>query len=352
MVTIREIAQAVGVSASTVSRVLNYDPTLSVSDIKRKAILETAEALNYVARRYRPRALTPQITDDPAAPTSIVASGRVIIAQFLDVQSEMADPYYIGIRLGAEARARTARADTSTIYPLAGAVDTTLFDGAIGVIALGMRRDEDVDWVRQHHQNIVLADFAPDVELFDSATGNLRLAMHRLLAALVEAGYRRIAYLCNVNPWDPARSRYPAREPRTSAYEEWMRGHGLYDPTLCLTADRLCFESGYTLAQDLLRRPELPDVVVTANDNMAIGAYRAVLERGLSIPQDIAIASFNDIPAAQFLAPPLTTIRIPAERIGECAVDLLFERHDGRDYFKTVNISTEIIWRDSCRRPR
>ena len=55
---------------------------------------------------------------------------------------------------------------------------------------------------------------------------------------------------------------------------------------------------------------DLPEIVVTSNDNVAIGAYRAIQERGLRIPTDIAVASFNDIPAAQFLAPPLTTMAL------------------------------------------
>ena len=67
-------------------------------------------------------------------------------------------------------------------------------------------------------------------------------------------------------------------------------------------------------------------MIITANDNMAIGTYRAAQEIGLAIPGDIAIISFNDIPVAQFLTPPLTTVKIHGEHIGETAVDLLLER--------------------------
>lgn len=89
----------------------------------------------------------------------------------------------------------------------------------------------------------------------------------------------------------------------------------------------------------------------TSNDNMAIGTYRAVREVGLTIPDDIAVVSFNDIPVAQFLTPPLSTVRIHGEHIGEVAVDLLLERLSGRGYGKQVRIATELIWRDSCRKP-
>ena len=92
-------------------------------------------------------------------------------------------------------------------------------------------------------------------------------------------------------------------------------------------------------------------MVVTSNDNMAIGTYRAIQEFGLVIPDDIAVISFNDIPVAQFLTPPLTTVKIHGEHIGETAVDLLLERLSGRDYAKQIRIETELVYRASCRKP-
>jgi LacI family transcriptional regulator len=84
---------------------------------------------------------------------------------------------------------------------------------------------------------------------------------------------------------------------------------------------------------------------------MAIGTYRAINEASLRIPDDIAIVSFNDIPVAQFLTPPLSTVKIHGEHIGETAVDLLLERLAGRDYAKNVTIASEMIWRESSRKP-
>ena len=89
MVTIREIAKAVGVSAGTVSRVLNYDPTLSVSEAKRKAIIETAEALDYATPRNRNRRKpAPFRQPQPAA-----AMPRIATVHFLERDEELIDPY-------------------------------------------------------------------------------------------------------------------------------------------------------------------------------------------------------------------------------------------------------------------
>jgi LacI family transcriptional regulator len=82
---------------------------------------------------------------------------------------------------------------------------------------------------------------------------------------------------------------------------------------------------------------------------MAVGAYRAIHESGLKIPGDISVASFNDIPVAQFLNPPLTTVRLPAEEIGQNAVDLLFEQLSGRSTPKCILLSSRVILRASTR---
>ncbi|MBP0650617.1 substrate-binding domain-containing protein, partial [Mycobacterium tuberculosis] len=92
-------------------------------------------------------------------------------------------------------------------------------------------------------------------------------------------------------------------ERRCAAYLEWARAKGLVDMALCRVG-QIRFEDGYSLMTAMLDDGLRPEIVVAANDNMAIGAYRAIQERGLRIPDDIGVVGFNDIPAAQFLSPP------------------------------------------------
>ena len=109
--------------------------------------------------------------------------------------------------------------------------------------------------------------------------------------------------------------------------------------------------TGYGLAVRLMSQKAPPDAIVTCNDNIAVGAYRAIYDLGLRIPEDVAVASFNDISVAQFLNPPLSTIHLPAEEIGETAVELLRERMAGREIAKHVTLATRIVWRGSARHP-
>jgi LacI family transcriptional regulator len=342
MVTIREIARAVGVSASTVSRVLNYDETLSVSAAKRQAIIETAESLNYATPRNRNRAA--------AAAALVVApeTTRIAFVHFLDPDEEFADPYYIGVRLGIEQRCRAARLEIDKFYPSEGFADATVLRNAAGVIVVGRHTEDEVEWIASHNANVVFADYTPPGEVFDSVHIDLYYATIRLLEALHATGYRRIAFVgVQETRWGKC---VPMADRRYPAYLEWTQARGLYDSSICLLGD-LRVERGYELTRNLLDLPQRPEVIVTSNDNMAIGAYRAISEKGLSIPDDIGIASFNDIPVAQFLTPPLSTVKIHAEHIGEAAVDLLLERIAGRDFGKRLVIATEMIWRGSCRTP-
>lgn len=338
MVTLKQIASAVGVSQATVSRVLNFDVSLSVTPQTRQAIIETAEALNYATPRARQRLNAPQSA----------RSGKIVLMHFLSPDQELADPYYVGIRLGIERRCAALGLDLAKVYHAAALPDARLVAGAAGVIAVGAHDDDRIAWLKSHARQLVFADFSPFDDAVDAVQSDLRLAMQRLLAALTGIGYRRIGF---VGWWDhDAQGRIKARELRCATYIEWMQAAGKYDPEICQT-DHNTEESGYRLALSVLSRPDRPDCLIAGNDNMAVGAYRAVAELGLAIPGNVAIASFNDISVAQFLNPPLSTVHLPSEEIGETAVDMVSERIAGRRVVKRSVLAAQMIWRGSTRTP-
>ncbi|OLP57704.1 LacI family transcriptional regulator [Xaviernesmea oryzae] len=347
MVTIKEIAKAVGVSSATVSRVLNYDPALSISPAKRQAVIETAEALNYATPRSRKGLASLSLAPLPLA--------RFAIVHFLQSTEELADPYYIGVRLGIEARCREIKAEIAKIYHADMAADPQVLQSVSGTIVIGKQSNDVIDWLAAQGRPLVFADFLPPYERFDGVHCDLPRATADMLDALEAAGYRRIAFIGSHEHLNGETQLYGER--RCRAYIDWMTAHDLFDPSLlvlgdfCNNGQNLRLEAGYALAQQVLALQPRPDIVMTANDNMAIGAYRAIREAGLRIPEDIAVISFNDIPVAQFLTPPLSSLRIQGEYIGESAVDLMIERLAGRSYTKTVTIPSAMSWRESCRAP-
>jgi LacI family transcriptional regulator len=352
MVTIKEIAKAVGVSSATVSRVLNYDPALSISAAKRQAIIETAEALNYATPRNRNR-----VNGNGAGflPVSATPLSRLAIVHFLEPYDELADPYYIGVRFGIESRCRSHGTEIVKVFHSDALPDPALLESVSGVIVVGKHSDSEIAWLAEHCRHIVFADFDPQSDTIDAVHPDVGQATRKILNDLNAMGYQRIAFIGSYEHLNGETQ--PFGERRCKAYIDWQKERGKFDPELLALGEgsnfgqNLRLETGYMLAKQLLSRKTLPDAVLTANDNMAIGIYRAMGEAGLRIPDDIAIASFNDIPVAQFLTPPLSTMKIHGEHIGETAVDLLIERLEGRDYTKNVTIASEMIWRESCRKP-
>ena len=346
MVTIKQIATAVGVSSATVSRVLNFDQTLSVTAQTRKSIIETAEALNYATPRNRNRSQLPA-----------AAAAKIALVHFLRPDQELADPYYVSLRLGIESRCAALKIETVKIYHTDEMPDPKALQATSGVIAIGMHDPAEVAWLKRHSRFVVFADFAPLDDSVDSVHSDRTLAMRKLIGALTGAGYRRIGF---VGWWDNlhagahagvhAGSR-DAWEERGLAYVNWMREAGAFDPGIC-AFDSNTEQSGYNLTKLILSHRQRPDAMIAGNDNMAVGAYRAIHEMGLKIPADIAVASFNDISVAQFLNPPLSTVRLPSEEIGETAVDLLVERIAGREIAKQTILASRMIWRGSARRPK
>jgi LacI family transcriptional regulator len=343
MVTIKEIAHAVGCSPATVSRVLNYDATLSISAKKRQAVIETAEALNYATPRNRNR----MVVAGGAAQALAPGAGRIALVHFLRPAQELTDPYYIGVRLGIESRCQALKIEVVKVYHTDRMPEASLLRDASGVIAVGRHAEEEVEWLRSHSRNLVFADFSPELDTNDSVESDVQLATRKLLTAIHALGYRRIGFIGWIEHVNQVPHHYVERRCRT--YIGWMKDAGLFDPELCMT-EKLTTDSGYNLARAMMQKQKPPEVLVTCNDNMAIGAYRAIRELGLRIPEDIAVTGFNDIPVAQLLSPPLTTVKIPAELIGETAVDLLLERFAGRDIAKKVVLATELVWRESTRR--
>ena len=267
---------------------------------------------------------------------------------FLRPEQEFIDPYYVGLRLGIESRCQALKIETVKVYHTDLMPEASLLQSASGVIAIGNHDEAEVAWLRRHSRHLVFADFAPPDDEFDCVESDLSVATRKLLNALRSAGYRRIGFA----GWTEATNVDPFGEIRCRTYIEWAKEHGGFDPSICATErpiERNTEHTGYQAGLRLFSQQTPPDAIVTCNDNIAVGVYRAAHELGLRIPDDIGIASFNDISVAQFLNPPLTTVHLPSEEIGETAVELLLERIGGREIAKRITLANQIIWRGSTR---
>jgi DNA-binding LacI/PurR family transcriptional regulator len=136
---------------------------------------------------------------------------------------------------------------------------------------------------------------------------------------------------------------------RLAGYREALDEAGLTpDPALIANADNFHRADGARAMARLLDRPDPPDAVFAFNDLLALGAIRTLLERGLRVPQDVAVAGFDDIEDGRFSTPTLTTISPDTERIAQLAVDLLAERlEEAPEPPREVRVGHRLIIRES-----
>jgi LacI family transcriptional regulator len=219
-----------------------------------------------------------------------------------------------------------------------------LTEGGFGVITIGWFGDAIYEQVIATHSNVVSADHDCSLDGFDFVGCDLEKAVRTTLDSLKDQKYKRIGMIgVKVRPLDRR-----GEESRSEEYVRWSNEQGGYDPDLLQIADN-SEDDGYQSAKKLLSLPARPDAILTATDNIAVGAYRAIYEANLRIPEDVSVCGMNDIAAARFLTPPLTSVRLPSTTIGRTAVDLLEERIQGRSVGKRVFVESKIIWRGSTR---
>ena len=128
-----------------------------------------------------------------------------------------------------------------------------------------------------------------------------------------------------------------------------IRDRGLYRPEYIKTG--LCYAKyGDRLFKELHELEDMPTAIFVANDSMAAGCYKAAYEIGLKIPEDISIIGFNDIPTAKYMIPPLTTVKVQMEYMGEYAVHMLEERlNEERELCMKVTLPARLYIRDSVK---
>lgn len=326
MATIKDIAAQVGVCVATVSRVLNFDQNMSVSEETRKKIFETAEALNYTSTRMR-KSKSKQYT--------------IGIANWYSQKEEVGDPYYLSIRLAVEKKCQELEVQYVNIDHLneEKAID--------GLIAIGKFGEEDIKEIEVLSPYIAFLDCSPAPKRYDSVIADYESGVEEALDYLEKLGHKKIAFIGGQEFIN--KGKHKVEDSREMAYRAWMaQREGVKEKWLL--KGTFTYEDGYRLMGKILKEKEKPSAVFIASDPMAIGAYKAVFDAGLSIPDDLSIIGFDDIKTAQFLTPALTTIKVYTEFMAETGVELLLEQlTTGRSIHKKVVIPTTLIQRDSVR---
>ena len=337
--TINDVARKARVSIKTVSRVLNGEP--NVRDDTRSRVQSAIDALNYKPNQ---------------SARSLASSRSNIIGLVYDDPAAYAIPsagYVINMQQGLLRTCGTMHFDL-LLHPcnyrepdagkkLAGMIEHANPDGLVLTAPLS-NMQQIVRAIRDTGTPMVRVSPGSRVRNSSTVSTNDREGARDMTRYLASLGHERIAFITG-------HPQHAAVQDRLPGYAEGLQLSGLPKPGKLVVAGDNSIGSGERAAHQLLTRKRPPTAIFAANDDMAAGAMRAAYQLGMSIPDDVSIAGFDDIALARQIYPSLTTVRQPLVAMAEqAAVMLVHELQSGDKRPQHAVLPGEIIVRDSTGR--
>ena len=329
---IRQVAELAGVSHQTVSRVLNDHP--SIRPATRERVLKVIEDVG-----YRPN----------SAARALATSKSNRIGVLVDSAVEYGPNSTLrGIETAARAAGYSVTSatvvgdDPDSGAPGHGVALEHLMSQGIDALCVIAPRSSSLDRLRAATPHIpALVIKAAGDDTFLTASVDQELGAALAVRHLIDLGHRRIAHVSGPLDWLDAHARHRAwqREIRSAGLDELEAVVGDW------TAD-----FAYGLARDPGRLPPCT-AIFAANDQMALGLIHGFAERNISVPGDISIVGFDDLPEAKHFLPPLTTVRQDFRALGECSVEVLRSALEGRELDRRSIIAPLLLVRESTAPP-
>lgn len=330
MVGIREVAEAAGVSVSTVSQVVTGKRPVSAAtrarveaEIKRLGYRAHPGASQLRGGRTGTIALVVPTLENPFYP--LVAAGMQDVLVPRDLLLTVTDASGPDRSAATIHRLLSRRVDAMMAAPF-GMAESALAevrDAAIPFVTLGQAPPNGGDYVHT-----------------DDVNGVRALTEH-----LITRGRRRIAFL-------GGEEAAPPTQERLEGYRTALRAAGLPVRPEDVVFTEYTRQGGRDGAAALLDRADSddrPDAIVAANDLIAIGVLDGARARALRVPDDLAVTGYDDIDAASLVDPPLTTVENPAREIGRACARLLLDRLDGEvtETTRAIGLPHRLVIRES-----
>ncbi|MDK3010076.1 ribose operon transcriptional repressor RbsR [Providencia rettgeri] len=328
----KDVARLAGVSTSTVSHVINQNRYVSESITLR--VKNAIEELNYA----------------PSALARSLKMNRTNTIGMLLTTSN--NPFYAEVVRGVE-RSCYERGYSLILCNTEGdlqrmnhSLETLLqkrVDGLLIMCTEVQGPSKDV-FTRYPSVPTVMMDWSPFDSVGDVIQDNSFLGGEIATRYLIDSGFTRIACIAGPQDKSPARARYQGfiqamEQAKIEVNEDYI-----------IFSD-FEFAGGFESMNKLLELSMPPQAIFAGNDAMAVGAYQAIFQKGIKVPDDISIIGYDDIDLSPYMIPPLTTIHQPKDKLGKQAVDQLIYRMDNPEADASVLVLTpELIERQSVRK--
>lgn len=303
MATIKEIAQQLNISNTTVSRVLNYDETISVSSETREAIFATAEKIG-----YKKKVIYPKIEN-------------VVLLYCVDDTEELENQYYKSIK-----KEILIQSKRNNIYfdVIEDKDEIAKLKKINGFIAIGLFTRDELNKLYKLSCNGVFIDSSPDEKLFDAVRPNLDSFVTQIVDYFVVKKFKEIGFIGGHDR--SIESDKPLMDIREWSFRQSAEYYGVLNEDYIYITDNYSVNDGYVIAKKMVESGKIPQALCVASDTLAVGVLQALNELNIHIPEEVSVFSINDINVAQYVSPPLTTFHIDIPMMCESAIELLRNR--------------------------
>lgn len=335
-ITLKNIADRANVSIVSVSRALSKDQTgAPIHDQTRMRIIEIAKEMGYH-----------KLQDHRWSPDT-VQEKKIGLVMHL-VKEKYHDPYFSEMMYGIESELTEHGCKLDVSFEVQEVLQSAQFaeldKEQLALLCIGPLKPAFLKELSRQVPFIMSVGglLLPEI---DCVSVDFRSAARHAVEHLLRLGHRDIAFIGG----DSRVGASMEQEERFIGFKETMEAHHVPMVREWIHEGGFSLSKSYEAMMRILQLEKRPTAVFTASDIMALGAYKAIQEAGLSIPEDLSVISFDDNEMARFVNPAITTVRVYKETMGRVAVKLLLERMEGRIPLPlNTLLPTELIVRGSC----
>lgn len=326
MATINDVAKESGFSIATVSRVLNNDPNLSVTDETRSKIHDSALKLGYQKKTLQP----------------IIKN--VAFLYWITEKDELKDIYFRSMREELEQQAVDNNIELR-MYTMEDGVES-LPKSTKGFVAVGAFTQKEIAHLQSVTQNGVFLDSSPAASSFDSVRPDLDEMTQTAIQFFIEKGHERIGFVGGT--FHDRNDDAEKMDFRERQFRYYMTEAGLLNEDYIFVQRGFSFQTGIELMERAIDQlaDDLPTAFFVAADPIAIGCLQVLNERNIPIPNCVSLISVNNLNMTKYLSPPLTTFDIDMKEIVKNGLQMLKEQIlEKRQVRKKLFIEAELIVR-------
>jgi len=332
-VTIKDIAKALEVSPSTVSRALSDHP--DISDTTKELVIEKAASLN-----YNPNIVAQNLKSNKTKLIGVIVPEieHSFFASAISGIEEVAyQSGYIIVVCNSDESYEREVVNTNALV-------SNRVAGLIVSISQNTTNSDHLKAVMKRNIPLVLFDRVIEDLNTSKVIIDDKMSAYEAVSYLISKGYKKIAHLAGMQDVNICRLRLEGyrkalQENNVPLSENYILYGGLHE------------KDGYSSIEQMIKDNITPDAIFAVNDPVAMGAFKKLKEEGFSIPEEVAIVGFSNNPITELIEPKLTTVNQPANKMGKKAAELIIKQIESKEStikFTTEIMDTELIVRESA----